>query len=440
MRAQALGIVALIALLGGCATASGSREGTWLPDAARSDPSKHVVVTVHNGANRAPLGVGSTPRGYGSVASYTATREAREQAHELEKRYGLHAVAAWPISVLDVYCLVYRIADGADPGILLSELKSDPRVESAQPLVAFSTQSASFGEARYNDTYVRLQRNLAELAVPQAQLVSRGAGVRIAVIDTGVAVDHPDLEGRIAGQRNFIDADEARFRNDRHGTAVAGVIAAVANNNAGIVGIAPEVRLLAYKACWETSVAGGASCNTFTLALALAAAIDARVDIVNLSLAGPSDPLLTRLVTNAQRRGIIFVGAAAASGAGFPVDIEGVIGVETLESGSPRAGLISAPGKDIFTLTPANHYDAASGSSLAAAEVSAMIALLRARDSRLEAARARRLLEASARPISTPEGLRPVISACQAMTPLSPGMSCHAPELPSIAEDARIRR
>ena len=153
---------------------------------------------------------------------------------------------------------------------------------------------------------------------------------------------------------------------------------------------------------------------------------------MNLSLAGPSDPLLTRLVRSAQRSGIIFVGAASSGGAGFPIDIEGVIGVEALESSVPGRDLIAAPGRDIFTLTPANHYDAASGSSLAAAEVSAIVALLRSRDSRLTAARARDLIEGSARPIETPEGMRKVINACEAILALAPGKSCT-----SMAEPTR---
>ena len=351
-----------------------------------------------------------------------------------QKRYALHEVAAWPISMLDVYCLVYRIDEGADRDGVMATLKSDPRVESAQPLTSFNTQSEK-AQPHYNDTYAQLQSNLAQLAVPQAQRWSRGNGVRVAVIDTGVAIDHADLQGRIAGWRNFIDDDAQQFRRDRHGTAVAGVIAAVANNNVGIVGIAPEVKLLAYKACWETAAEGGAACNTFTLAQALAAAIDANVDIVNLSLAGPSDALLTRLVRSAQRSGIIFVGAASAAGGGFPIDIEGVIGVEALGSSVPERDLIAAPGRDIFTLTPENHYDAASGSSLAAAEVSAIVALLRSRDSRLSAARARDLIERSARPVDTPEGMRKVINACEAILALAPGKTCT-----SMAEPTRQAR
>lgn len=439
----------LAPLLSGCVSAPAANDAAWFPQEARANPAQHVVVTVRNGASVPALGVGSTPRGYGFATAYTASREARDEAHMLEKRYGMREVASWPISMLDVYCLVYRIDPGSDRDTLLAALKRDPLVESAQPMGSFSAEGAVNGDelptgavaGRYNDTYAQLQRNLAELAIPEAQRFSRGEGVRIAVIDTGVAIDHADLKGRIADWRNFIDNDAVRFRQDRHGTAVAGVIAAVANNNVGIVGIAPEVKLLAYKACWETSLQGGASCNTFTLARALAAAIEARVDIVNLSLAGPSDALLARLVRSAERSGIIVVGAALPEGRGFPVDVDGVIGVDVAESQhAPVAGIIEAPGQDIFTLTPADHYDAASGSSLAAAEVSAMVALLRSRDSSMRADRARSVLEGSARPVSTSAGMRPIISACGAMSSIAKGVSCVPDELAPLAEQAHFRR
>jgi subtilisin family serine protease len=338
----------------------------------------------------------------------------------------MREVAAWPIPMLEVYCLVYRIDDAADQRTLLADLGRDPGVESAQSLGSFSTQAEASADAHYNDTYARLQRNLTDLAIPQAQRWSTGNGVRVAVIDTGVATDHADLRGRVTRWRNFIDDDVAQFRRDRHGTAVAGVIAALANNNEGIVGIAPEVELISYKACWEEGDRRTASCNTFTLAQALTAAFESRVDIVNLSLAGPSDPLLARIVKAAQRSGIIFVGAAAPGGRGFPVDVEGVIGVDAVESGQPGDDLLVAPGRDIFTLAPGGHYDAANGSSLAAAEVSAIIALLRARDSRLSATRAVELLKGSARAMKTASGAQHLINACEAMSSLTRGVSCAA--------------
>jgi subtilisin family serine protease len=257
--------------------------------------------------------------------------------------------------------------------------------------------------------------------------------VRVAVIDSGVDVDHPDLAGRVAGRSDFVGRrDAASVRGDRHGTAVAGVIAAVAHNNLGIVGIAPEVRLLALQACWEQEADDAAVCNTFTLAQALAAAIEARADVVNLSLAGPHDALLARLVRRGQQAGIIFVGAAhgdPAAARGFPLDVEGVIGVVAAESAAADESLIAAPGEDIFTLAPAGAYNAVSGSSMAAAQVSAMVALLRAHDPKLSAARAAALLSGSQRPFETAGGTRQAIHACRAIAALSPGLDCDQPAL-----------
>jgi subtilisin family serine protease len=133
----------------------------------------------------------------------------------------------------------------------------------------------------------------------------------VAIIDTGVDTEHPDLAGRTQLTRNYIDDDVTEFRNDRHGTQVAGLIAAAANNGIGIVGVAPDVRLMAYKACWQPTPSSAGRCNSFTLAQALADALAARAQVINLSLVGPSDPLLEALVEKAISGGVIVVGAVS---------------------------------------------------------------------------------------------------------------------------------
>src|ERR1700742_1477368 len=171
--------------------------------------------------------------------------------------------------------------------------------------------------------------------VADAHPWSRGEGVKVAIIDTGVDIQHPDLRDSIAAAVNFVDADDAQFQRDRHGTEMAGVIAAIANNGEGIVGIAPKAQLLVFKACWQTrSDADAARCNSFTLARALTAAFDAHAQVVNLSLAGPDDPLLGDLIREGQHRGVLFVGAApdpAADQAGL-LHQAGVIEVAGAES------------------------------------------------------------------------------------------------------------
>ena len=114
--------------------------------------------------------------------------------------------------------------------------------------------SARSAAVDYNDPYFSLQKGVGEIHVPEAQRWSKGRGVTIAVIDTGVDTQHPELSGRVKLTRNFVDNDAERFRMDRHGTAIAGVIAALTNNGQGIVGVAPAADLLALKACWQERV------------------------------------------------------------------------------------------------------------------------------------------------------------------------------------------
>ena len=119
-------------------------------------------------------------------------------------RTSLAEVSSWPIELLGVHCLVYEIGAGADLGQMVSAMARDRRVESVQPLYSFATSSAE-----YNDPYAPLQKNLEQLSVPDAHAVSRGAGVRLAVIDTGVDTTHPDFRphGGVYGGDRKVDCN-----------------------------------------------------------------------------------------------------------------------------------------------------------------------------------------------------------------------------------------
>jgi hypothetical protein len=259
--------------------------------------------------------------------------------------HGLREIAAWPIGLLGIHCVVYELPVGADRDAMLDRLRRDSRVESAQPYQAFATLTSDSDVAATSDPYRPLQRNLDLMDVGGAHLWSRGEGVRVAVIDTGIDASHPDLAGRIVKQENFVDGSKSG--RDRHGTAVAGVIAAVENNSQGIVGVAPGARLYAMRACWPAPGDDSrAVCSTLTLAKAMAAAIEARIDIVNLSLTGPADPLLTRLVEVGLRRGVVFVGATPPKTdvSTFPTGIPGVIGVDAAGAKASADSVLFAPG------------------------------------------------------------------------------------------------
>ena len=402
-----------------CASGPPLRSSATLSPAARASPQRYIVVTVRNPVTLPHARAASTSRGYDGVGPYFAGGVARTASRALARDYRLRESASWPIALLDVHCLVYELPADADQRQLLAALAHDARVESVQPLLTFETAGG------YNDPYARLQRDVQQMGIAEAQSLSRGAGVRVAVIDTGVEMDHPDLPARMAS-RNFVDNDTESFRTDAHGTAVAGVIAAVPNNGIGIVGIAPDVSLLAYKACWRASASGiGAVCNTFTLAQAIAAAIEARADIINLSLGGPSDPLLTRLVRGGLDAGIIVVGAVPSDGLrnSFPTDIAGVIAVDAIEGNHMSAGVVQAPGHDVVSLAPEGHYDFYSGSSLATAEITGIIALLRSQRSRLSAQDAQMLLTAAAG-MDPPASPPSVPNACAALGLLLHKTSC----------------
>ena len=423
------GIALLPALyLAACAAVPGSAD----PAAAqmRAAPGSLILLTVADPPEPVAAHAGSTPRGYDSMPLYSAGGSARAEVAAIERDYALHEVAAWPIAPLQVHCVVLEIAAGSPSEKALArektleQLAHDPRVSLAQPLQTFGTLSGG-----YNDPYVGLQRGFAQIDAGDAQHWSRGDGVRVAVIDTGMDSTHPDLQGRVEALRNFVDDDARQFEADRHGTEVAGVIAADANNHEGIVGVAPGVHIFALKACWQLQpLADGAQCNSFTLAQALTIAIESGARVINLSLGGPADPLLAQLVQYALKRGIVVVGAVPPDGRtdGFPVGVPGVIAVDAIERSSASTAVLHAPGREVLTLTPGGHYDFVSGSSLAAAHVSGAAALLLSLNSRLDAATVYDLLSRS----SSDGGGAPAINVCTALSLLRPEGACGTSQYP----------
>ncbi|MGQ0836631.1 MAG: S8 family peptidase [Gammaproteobacteria bacterium] len=395
--------------------------------AVREEPERFVLVTLRNVPASLPSRAGSTIRGYDAATPYSVSARNRSIARALARAHNLREVMSWPIAATRVHCIVFELPAEAAREAILARLAREPDVLHAQPLNTFVAAGASGG---YNDPYVDLQRSLQQMAIPAAHRWSRGSGVRVAVIDTGIDTRHPDLAGRVLSSRNFIDRDRARFDRDRHGTEVAGIIAALADNSVGIVGVAPEVQVLAIKACWQLrSDADEAVCNSFTLAQGLAAAIDARADLINLSVVGPTDPLLADLISEAARRGIIVVGAA-----GFPGRASDAIAVDVARPLSISAQHFYAPGDDIFTLTPTGGYGFASGSSLATAHVSGVVALLLSRNRHLRADEVRALLSAATRRLSTPLGDLQSINACAALAQmLGEGPCPEASQIPAIA-------
>src|SRR5947207_2700528 len=253
-----------------------------------------------------------------------------------------------------------------------------PTAAPASPPPRSVVAVANAPRARLPSIGPRLHRQTKRPAAGSARAPgrARGAGVRVALIDTGVDTRHPDLAGRIVRTHSFLATRTPAASFLRHGTAMAGLISAVTNNHIGIVGIAPQAQLEVFEACWQLGPDDdAAACNTFTLAQALAAALASGAPLINLSLAGPADPLLSALVQSGLKHRVTFVGAAGAAREGFPTAIPGVIAASGSEQALPP-GAFTAPAEHVLTLRPGAQYDFESGTSVAAAELTGVIALL----------------------------------------------------------------
>jgi subtilisin family serine protease len=346
------------------------------PSAPPPAQAPRIVVAFANEPHTTPGPAGTTGSHYGGDG-YRVGQSAQQQARRVAAAYSLRQVASWPIKALSMHCVVYEITDGRPVPEVLAALSKDTRVVLAQPLQEFHTLSdPPAAGAPYNDPLYDLQSNLLMLGIARAHERAQGAGVRVALIDTGVDAAHPDLAGRIVRTHSFLATRAPGASSLRHGTAMAGLIAAVANNHIGIVGIAPQAQLEVFEACWQLRPdSDAAACNTFTLAQALAAALASGAPLINLSIAGPADPLLSALVQSGLKHGVTFVGAANGADEGFPTAIPGVIAASGSEQALPP-GALTAPAEHVLTLRPGAQYDFESGTSVAAAELTGVIALL----------------------------------------------------------------
>lgn len=348
---RALCVVVLLCIASGCASKPGAPES----GAAR------ILITVSQSVGARYHGA---PGRFLYADRYRASAGVANVLNALSKDYALTRVEGWHIEALGVYCEVFAVA-GRDTGTLLSQLQADRRVESVQLMNEFHTLASARA-----DPYRALQKDLDSLDITAAHRLATGKGVRIALIDTWVDDTHADLIERVSKQDRV--AERASRDAANHGTAIAGVIAAHADNGLGIRGVAPQANLYVLAACWHTRK-DYAVCNSFTLARALDLAIGYDAQVINLSLGGPPDALLRRLVQEALARGAVVVGAHDNSTRNrFPTSIPGVIGVADRNG---TGATVVAPGHEVLTTLPGNRYDFVSGSSIAAAHISGIAAL-----------------------------------------------------------------
>lgn len=323
----------------------------------------------------------------------------KQLAQAIGKDYDMDLSGEFPLTSIAVNCLVFKVPERHSMSKLLQQLRSDKRISWAQENLVFDGI-----QANPDKVYSQLSYAPSLMHVSTAHHYSTGFGVKIAVIDTGADIKHPDLNDHLINTLNFVEGGKLSFSTDRHGTAVSGIIAAHPDNGIGINGIAPKAEILQIKSCWYSQQNGsGAKCSSWTLAKAIDAAINQQVQIINLSLAGPHDQLLEILLDKANERGITIVTASLdkKSEPGFPAQLNYVIpAVSARPDGSVILppwlslipGVVAAPGVEIVTTIPQGDYDIMSGTSMAAAHISGTIALLLELDSSLAPDSIKRIL------------------------------------------------
>ncbi|WP_027965007.1 S8 family peptidase [Halalkalibacillus halophilus] len=237
-----------------------------------------------------------------------------------------------------------------------------------------------------------------------------GEGVDVAVLDTGIDASHEDLAANVQGGHSvFDDAENSDPYNDGdgHGTHVAGTVAA-ANNDTGVVGVAPQANLYAVK------VLGNDGSGSYAgIAEGIEWSINNGMDVVNMSLGGPtSSPILEEFADLANEEGLLVVAAAGNSGSSlgwfdtvnYPAKYDSVMAVGAVDENNNRPSFsstgpaveIAAPGVDTLSTVPGNDYASLSGTSMASPHVAGVAASVWAEKSDLSNDELRQLLKDTA--------------------------------------------
>ncbi len=311
------------------------------------------------------------------LVTLTGTTGDLDQA--IARDFALALQSSTPSVLLGTRVVRYRIPESRSVATVLAALGQDQRVAAAQATLVYRLNAAPS---------VLPQFMLDKVSATDAHQITRGQGAVVAVIDTGIDSTHPDLQGSVRAR--FDAVGDGGDDVGQHGTAIGGLIAAHGGASGGLTGMAPEASLLAVRA-FPAKSGLDADSDTLILLRALDWCASQRAPIVNMSLTGPNDPLLAAAIASLIAQGSLVVAAAGNDGAeappAYPAALPGVLAVTATDTHDvvlDRANQgayvgLAAPGVDVLVVRPGGGYDAATGTSMAAAVVSGSAALLLAR-------------------------------------------------------------
>ena len=318
----------------------------------------------------------------GEVVVSLPSTLSREALDGLASRHGLTRLDSQRVGLTGTTFHRWRIADRRSvPGVIRA-LEADRGVRRAQPNYRFTLQQDAAPTAQSEP----VQYSLAKLRLVQAHQFSTGENVLVALINSAVDASHPEIAGMVAAS---LDAIGSQGGPHDHGTAMAGAIVA----HARLKGVAPSARILAIRAFDGSKV--GPEGTTFTLLRSIDWAVARGARVLNMSFAGPNDPQIARALAAARQKGVVLVAAAGNGGPKsqplYPAADPNVIAVTATDAQDKlfrianrgRHIALAAPGVDIIAPAARARYQMTSGTSIAAAHVSGIAALLLERNPEL---------------------------------------------------------
>jgi subtilisin len=264
-------------------------------------------------------------------------------------------------------------------------LKQNPNVEDIEDdgkvyaLGAYDTRALFFEDQPVVQAET-VPTGISQIKAPDAWDCTRGKGVKVAVLDTGIDFNHPDLAANYKSGISFVPTETSPMDNNRHGTHCAGTIAA-AINGVGVVGVAPAASLYAVKV-----LAANGSGNWSWLIVGLDWCVKNGIHIASMSLGAASAPSAVKDMCDlAFAKGVLLVAAAGNTGGpvGAPAQYQSVIAVSAIDSANTIAPFscrgpeveLCAPGVDVLSTVPGGAYSRLSGTSMACPHVSGAAAL-----------------------------------------------------------------
>ncbi|MCP3026508.1 S8 family peptidase [Halobacillus sp. A5] len=258
-------------------------------------------------------------------------------------------------------------------------LNKNPNVEYAEPNYEFES-TWSPNDTYYNSAQYGPQNTNTEAAWD----ITRGSSSQqIAIVDSGVDYNHPDLDGKTVLGYDFIDYDYNPMDENGHGTHVAGTAAAETNNAQGVAGMAPNTEILAVRA-----LDANGSGSLAAIADAIRYSADEGAEVINLSLGCDCDTqTLENAVNYAWNQGSVVIAAAGNDGVSTtfePASYSNVLAVGAVDQYDNKASFsnygtwvdVTAPGVDIASTVPNGGYAYMSGTSMASPHVAGLAGLL----------------------------------------------------------------